>query len=370
MVNVVAVLAVFGSVVIISILLYAQTVKVLITRLSTIALVLLIGLQFGMISMRVNKFIITHLIEHAEVISSHPFTSEVTINSIKVEKDTASITNAARYSLGWQHIIFPDGSSVFPFEFIRSNLYFVLLAVTLVILTLYFSLKHKNKNHLALLYMWSITALLLSTFGIAVIQQIPLIKDMLRMASTKLWLLLFLPYIVLTTYAIQQILESKVTYKILGITSYAIIIISVFGSGIFAKNLNVIIPPEYLAINSVIPKGASLYIYPAPQMLYFRQYAWGYYGSDFLGYIVKDAQIFDLTSISYDYESYKSLQNDLTTCNISDTTNNRYILFDSSVPPIENTDAITNDLIRKCLYRNDIATQITTNSYYTLFRLN
>ena len=286
--------------------------------------------------------------------------------------------NSARFALGWMELHTPSGSTVFQFyDLYKHNLLFITIGLIPFLLSLgYLAListngkKQKLDTVLPLFVTLFVGLFLISKYSIPIIQTIPYISDLLRWASSKLWPLFMIPLALtsglgaaaLFSYvrAKKFTLPLKIRPELLLFSVLALLLLA-YGFPLYTGHLigptaKVSLPQEYQNLADSIPKESTVLYVPPPQLSYFREYGWGYYGSDFLTYVTH-AYVVDRANL-YEYgDSYDEYVEALQTCNSDMPSDIDFILVDKTATNSEGN-------YEQCLSNKSLT---VSNSYFNLY---
>lgn len=275
----------------------------------------------------------------------------ITSDLQKSELQNASITNAMRFATGWLALFDVNQSYLLPWATtFRNNLVVIVaqLSIIFAAILLPFLKKGSDTKIWSILYVTG--AFLLSIFGLTLIVKIPYVGLLLRSASTKLWMLIFLPYIILTARLLLSYANLPwriVLFILLLIPSFPWLI------GQFSGSFNsVIIPKEYTQYYASLSAKDVVLTLPEPQAIYFRKYDWGYYGSSLTSYMTT-ARILDGGTITSAKDEYKAHLARLLLCK-----NPSKIVVVEASPSIEQ--------YQNCLRSKYVVTQYQNFAVYTL----
>lgn len=336
------------------------------------------SLQIILIVSGKNEFLLANIWQHLSKITIHPFTSFITNDLRLAENVMSNFLNTLRFATGWILMVDASNNKIFNFaELYKTNPliifagYIPLLAAFIILFKpfdgLAQKLNFKGYEKYILLGIFVTSIVMTSYFG-TITQYIPVLKEVLRFPSIKLWpaLLIFSLFIIITAYFEFQ---KAATNRKVHLPLLVIVLIGILTNGfplftgqIFSIHVAVQIPLEYEKIKT--SQSQQFLVYPRPQKLYFREYTWGYYGSDFMSYYTTK-HVIDRTSVSDDYNRYTELQDDLYNCeNLSAFTNVTIILerWGSYEEIVTNHASEMN-----CIQNQFVKTE--ANQYFELYEL-
>lgn len=277
-------------------------------KLCALGIAFLALVQLLILPTRGRAFITAELQQHASILSDSSVMQQITVDLQKSELQNASLTNAARFATGWLALFDENKNYVLPWAITyRKNIPLVIVQIMVILSAILFPLFNraygKSKGWS---YLYIVGAMLLSAFGLSVINNVPYLSILWRSASTKLWMLVFIPYLVLITELVSYLLTQRWWLRHL---LFLLLLVPAFpwflgkASGDFNAP---IIPVEYEVFYQSLPANSSLVVLPTPQVVYFRKYDWGYYGSSLVSFMTK-AKVLDGGSIglsSLEYSGY------------------------------------------------------------------
>lgn len=204
--------------------------------------------------------------------------------------------------------------------------------ILVILATFYLSKKYKTK-YLPMIVLWWGGFWLIkgsngSFGGVYVWMQdnIPLFRQVFRWGSSKFWPMILLPMPILICLLMEKISAKKQFFRIISLFLIGFLLIyiyPVFKSKLINERDYVKIPSEYYQLKEYLEnnelKGRIL-LSPEANMLYFRNYEWGFFGSVFWNYFI-DNPIIEKALITGSkenedvfqtiYEMYYSLDPDL-----------------------------------------------------------
>lgn len=121
---------------------------------------------------------------------------------------------------------------------------------------------------------------------------IPLFRQVFRWGSSKFWPMLLVPMPILICLLVENIFTKKRFFKIFSLALTVLLLIYIYP--VFkAKLINdqdfVKIPNEYYQLKEYLEKNelkGRILVSPEANMLYFRNYEWGFFGSVFWNYFI------------------------------------------------------------------------------------
>lgn len=312
-INIVVFIVAFMILGIFLILLEKENIKKLFFRYVFVGVFFVLLTQVFIFITRGNHFITTELQNHLSFLSQSADMARITTDLQNAELKSSSFTNALRFSTGWMALYDENANFVFPWakEF-RSNALLISIQIIgiLALLLIRGFYVPPTKFNTKLFSILGIGVALLSPVGLVLISTIPFLGIALRSASTKLWLLLFVPLLILEIESICWLLQKRINYTFL-ISILIFLAIPIYPwltKQVFNENNAPIIPREYESFYSSLDTKDRVLILPQPQVVYFRKYTWGYYGSDLVSYMTK-AKIIDASSLGNVREIYKTMTN-------------------------------------------------------------
>lgn len=222
---------------------------------------------------------------------------------------------------------------------------------TLIAMGIYFSLKEKLAWCKSFLSVLLISFFFLLGGGLLINNTIPLIGELFRSPFTKFSIPLSLAYSyffavgVIFLLDIFSYLDSKLTHNFTVFTCVFLLIIYMspaFSGNFISKSMRVTIPNEYFELFRHLntqPKDQRIANFPQHTFWGWNYYSWGYRGSGFLWYGIKQPildrafDVWEKTSESYYEELSTSLYSQNTTefNRVIDKYNVTYLLIDKSV---------------------------------------
>lgn len=275
-------------------------------------------------------------------------TELVTKTLADMEINRNSIINVARFATGWTKLTDASGDFLFTWGTHIDTLPILIVTIIPVMLVVY-SLLPRNEAPLPritkhITYIWIAGLLLSSTYFLLFARNIDGISFLLRWGSSKLWPLVYIPWILLYSRAVQNEMTNKIA-RYLAIGASTILILP-WLIGIVTQRLTVELPPAYETVFSPLSKDVRVLYLPEPQRLYMRQYEWGYYGSSFLPYLSR-ASIYDQGIFHPKQNVYAHLVGQFYACSIPDLQKNvDIIIIDAALPNTKKIPACYNMLNR------------------------
>jgi hypothetical protein len=336
------------------------------------------SLQIMLLAAGKNEFLLLNIWQHLSKITIHPFTSTITNDLRLAENIMSNFLNTLRFATGWILMVDATNTKVFTFaEMYKSNPFIIgagyipLLFAFIIFFKPFHGLGQKLsfKPYEKYLLMGTfITSIVMTSYFATITQFIPVLREVLRFPSIKMWplLLVFSLFLVFAAYYEFQKTETnrKNTALVLILLFIGILAngFPLFTGQIFSRHVAVQIPAEYEKIKTSYSQ--QFFVYPRPQKLYFREYPWGYYGSDFMGYYTTK-HVIDLTSVSDDYNKYYEFQNSLLKCENTALFNNVTIIIEKW-GTVEDFTANNPDIVA-CIQNKFVKTE--TNQYFDFYEL-
>lgn len=285
-----------------------------------------------------QQSIFSSLGEYIQEVRENPYMEDIT-NDLIASESKNEIIDSMRFSTGWMEMHDIHNTPVFEFynEY-KSQIFIIIGILPFILAMLSVSKRSEDRRILTLLVILLATIFLMSKYTVMLIDNIPQIRDSLRWATSKIWPAYLIPISVLSEVGFSNLLEKKnVTLKIIATASIFLLIslngIPLFTGIAFSESTKVTIPEEYYNLENILENGKTILYLPSPQKLYFRQYQWGYYGSDFLSYIT-NKNIVDSANL-YEYPAlYEKLTNEVNNCNFS---NIDQLIYDKTVEDTSNS---------------------------------
>jgi hypothetical protein len=263
-----------------------------------ISLVLFIGTQLFW----VFPFI-TYVGSNAPVLARSYINRGLTPNLIENEVKYNTLVNVPRMFFAWMDVTNDDGTKQYPFaSWFYSPVgqvfsYFPLLLATIGIIS---ATVQKRKGSGYFLFLLAAGIILLvgvnPPFGFIfqwLQNNIPLFKQVFRWQSSKLFPLITIPMAIFGAWGVagSAIKLKKFGWILLCLVLCAVVVYSHhFFQGQLINGTNIVsVSEEYLALKSYLENNdpdSRIYIAPESNTLYFRSYAWGFFGSSFLNYLI------------------------------------------------------------------------------------
>lgn len=174
-----------------------------------------------------------------------------------------------------------------------------LIFVLLIILGIYYSFKTKIKHHLSFFGILFISSFFLLGGGLLLNNTIPLVGELFRSPFTKFSLTLsfsfsfFFAVGIIFLLDLFSFLDTKLTYNLTLFTTCLLLFIYLspaFSGNFINKNMRVSIPDEYFELFSYLrdkPADNRVAIFPQYTFWGWNYYSWGYRGSGFTWYGIK-----------------------------------------------------------------------------------
>lgn len=302
---------------------------------------ILILWQAGLFISGNREFVITRLYNHYTSIQSNSMTEAITkdLQASGILKNT--ILNNIVFKNSWAETHTGENVRLFQsFEYYNSIVGLIgFLPFILAIYTLGISIKKDKLKISGLHFLIFLGLVLMSSTLIKLTLNAPFVGEFFRWSASKFWPLLIFPILILSTTALGKIKKNWV-YALTAILMF-IYIFPIFKGELFSKELTVKLPNEYFELDKRIDSNKLYYYIPTPQNLYFYDYSFGYFGSDFVSYLTKgDSQTSGTLSYFDNIEKYDSLTSKLLKCD--EKAKGVNIIFDTN---ISNTDL----KIKECL---------------------
>lgn len=317
-------------------------------RVLFLLILFIISTQILLFATRGKVTIFSEFINHQSFISQSTDMKQISEDLQNSERTHSSITNAMRFATGWLSIFDDKQNYIFSWaQTYRKSVGIALVQLGTVFIALFISFKNKSLSRWMFLYI--LGALLLSPIGLTVLSYFPLIGVIFRSASTKLWQLLFIPYLLLllAMFDTQKIRDSKVVFGLLLVLTLIPAFPWYLGQ-LYNSNNAPNIPNEYPQFYGALKPTESVLILPPPQVRYFRKYHWGYYGSDLVSYM-SSALIFDGTSVSSVSRTYNRELKEILECNITESIKQHILIFET---PSTNLDYCLNLTSKRSCFVN------------------
>jgi len=293
----------------------AVNLKCFVKRILVVFFVWVILVQILILFSSSKSFIGAEIVNHFSEIRQNEISVDITEDLRASELQNNTVVGVSRFATGWMELSDNNGNLLFGFyELYMSNLLFILLGLTPVIIVLVAlpMIKEENRGYMYLSLVLGTVLVLMSKYFLWLIGAVPLVRDALRWPSSKLWPSLIIIVSLLLPVSINSIIlqyTAKTQKMILVILGLMFLVYGFpwFVGRAISETVIVEVPAEYQEW-SRFDRGEKVLSLPGPQSVYFRQYSWGYFGSDFIGYI-SDADIVDnssLQSYDQDYTSYET----------------------------------------------------------------
>lgn len=171
----------------------------------------------------------------------------------------------------------------------------------LIILATFYLLKKYKTKYLPIIILWWVGFWLTkgsnSPFGGVYVwmqDHIPLFRQVFRWGSSKFWPMLLVPMPILICLLMENISTKKQIFKIFSLFLIGFLLIyiyPVFKSKLINDRDFVKIPTEYYQLKGYLEKNdlkGRILLSPEANMLYFRNYEWGFFGSVFWNYFIEN----------------------------------------------------------------------------------
>jgi glycosyltransferase involved in cell wall biosynthesis len=332
-----------------------------------------LGLQAIFIISGRETNIVHDIINHISLLQSHPYTQDITTDLRSAEQVTNSVSNVIRFATGWLLMNDLSFEKVFSHTaYYKDNIFVAIIGIIplgipgMLFLHRWVTNKTQPKAITFLFVIALMTVFGLSMYSSEILSGIPIVRDALRFGSSKFWPLLLYPSIIIPLFIFGQKefpQTFRVGYLLALVTFIGVYIIPWSTKTILSSRIINTIPQEYEILTTLETTG-KIFIYPAPQRLYFRQYNWGYYGSDFLRYYTSRS-ILDIAEINNKQREYNDIVSKLQHCEMElDIPKDLTILYDTSLTTVENTYGKMQ--VTRCLSTR--FTPIYTSESFTLYR--
>jgi hypothetical protein len=270
-------------------------------------------------------------------LSESVINKEITPWTIQKEITYNKWNNVPRFVNSWLDSKNQDDTYLFSEAEVYKNNWLIVfdsyIPFVLVILATFYLLKKYKTKYLPIIILWWVGFWLTKGSngpigGIYVWMQdhIPLFRQVFRWGSSKFWPMLLLPMPILICLLMEKIFEKKRFFKILSLFLIGFLLIyiyPVFKAKLINERDFVKIPSEYYQLKEYLEKNkleGRILLSPEANMLYFRNYEWGFFGSVFWSYFI-DNPIIEKALITGSaenedafqtiYEMYYSLDPDL-----------------------------------------------------------
>jgi hypothetical protein len=341
---------------------------------TAIILIWLSTLQIIAFTNNDQTFVIGNLVKYTQQLQENNLMPQVKNDLIAAERES-SLLNSARFALGWMELHTTKGKPVFEYyDTYKNNFLFILIGIIPTLAGILFTVKHKpeSKKELHFVYIMGflmiIGVFLNSRYFLDLIKSIPKVSDALRWSSSKFWPIYYIPLTILGSLGLSHLINSLKNALLQNTTLIAIILIfflyafPVLTGNLISSQVKVDLPKEYLKIKNTTHPDDSILNIPAPQGLYFREYKWGYFGSDFLSFVTK-ADIIDAANVFENPNEYEKFIDQLESCQITGEIDK--IIYDKSLVEIEDTN-FNYDRIEECL--NKDFDKIEENDYFVIYK--
>lgn len=331
------------------------------------AIVCIIGwflvLQLFLVLNGETTIVFANLYSYIVDLSQNPYLSQITQDIILSEKGNSFI-DVFRYAVGWMELHDMNGRTIFSFYHLYTQnviimtlglIPFALVLWSLSVLRVIWTRRTRKiyrRRSLQFLYLLLlVTAFAMTGVSVSIISQVPVVSTMFRWVSTKLWPSLMIPLVSTASYGLVMFplgvssnnsrRAAWVQIAVVSAVMLAFIIYAfpLFTGRIFSSHVPVNIPPEYFEIQDYVSmdRDPQILVLPSPQKLYFRQYEWGYYGSDFLTYLV-EGDIIDGTNIYEKSKEYEDILSLMIRCSPMWKSCVDYVLYDESAIDADNPE--------------------------------
>ncbi|WKZ29883.1 MAG: hypothetical protein QY314_03670 [Candidatus Dojkabacteria bacterium] len=250
--------------------------------------------QFLILLSSHRVFLPIEIVSYGQEIAQDPKSQEVTESLLAAEIQRNSLTNVVRSATSWMLLNKGEGERIFELEPLYDSIPFVLMGILppLVIIATVYQTKKKSRRTLFLLSLWIVAQILISGYTMNLLRFVPIVNQILRWSSTKLWALSFFPLIFLLPTFFSEIVNLIKKKSFLFIAAFCVIVMSMVGTSfpwwtgnVVSNTVFVKIPQAYTEIP--MPEGSNVLVVPQPQRLYMKEYLWGYFGTDFHPYLQK-----------------------------------------------------------------------------------
>lgn len=235
--------------------------------------------------------------------------------SIGLSESQNNISRSLRYAVSWMELHYPDMRPVFnSFETYRNNPLYIFwgLLINLPLLAYagyaMFFTKNTYRRSIGVIYVLSI--FFISKYAHFIFSSVNGLDDILRWSSSKFWPMMLLSGILIWN-EIEMLMDdlSPMFAKAIKITT--VLLLSLYAlpfliGGPINSELSFEMPSDYQVMSEYLESSevdGYVLTMPSPQLSYFREYEWGYYGGDFLNQILHNTVI-DLSSAHIYGENY------------------------------------------------------------------
>ncbi len=310
-----------------------------------------------------QQTIFSSLGEYIHQVKENPYMEYISDDLISSESKN-EIIDSMRFSTGWMEMHDINSIPIFRFyDEYKSTIFTIIGSIPFIFSLLSIYKKQENRRVILLTITLLATVFLTSKYTVQLIDNISLFRNSLRWLTSKIWPMYLIPISVLSEIGFSNLLQKKrVGIKII-LTTITFLLIAVYGFPLFtgtafSESTKVKIPDKYFELGDILEDNNITLYLPSPQKLYFRQYQWGYYGSDFLSYIT-DKNTVDSANL-YEYPLlYEKLKEEVNNCNFS---NVDLLIYDRTV---ENTSNSLPQTTQSCI--NEHMNLIESNMYFNVY---
>jgi preprotein translocase subunit Sec61beta len=281
-----------------------------------------------------KRFIGTELYLHFNKLDESSITEVITEDLRDAEIRNNSVLNSARFATGWMELHNPESQPIFNhYDLYMGNILFIVIGLLPFLAAIYLlSEKLTGSRKWLIGVSFFVTMLLVSKYTSSLTANLGFLSDSLRWLSSKLSpTLLFLSVFSVFEFVQTKFRQTSTPFFYVLITLFVVTAFPWWTGTIFSKGTTSELPQEYKVFEQ-LDQNDKVFYYPPPQQLYFRQYEWGYYGSDFLSYLT-DADIYDISSANDRHERYWELVDAIKDCDLDVFRSEgfSYIVFDGNV---------------------------------------
>ncbi|MCB9790656.1 hypothetical protein H6764_01395 [Candidatus Nomurabacteria bacterium] len=177
-----------------------------------------------------------------------------------------------------------------------------------------------------------------SRLFLSITEHLPYINIALRWNASKFWPLTVIPLAILPSITIVRI-YNRINFKgllLAAVLALQLLYISPILKGdLFSELLVNRLPDRYLLLAESLNnqyKDMRVFYLPTPQIIYMYRYEWGYFGSDFLGYMTNgNLESRGVVSYFYNVDEYNSVEEYFAKCELEKIKNVDLIIFDTSL---------------------------------------
>lgn len=334
-------------------------IKLFVKRILVVFGVWVVLIQMLILFSSNRSFIGIEIVGYFSEIQQNELSVDITRDLRASELQNNTLAGVSRFATGWMELSDNNGNLLFEFyELYKNNVLFILLGLTPVVIVFVALpvIKEQSRGYVCLALVLGMILVLMSKYVLLLIGGVPLVRDAFRWSSSKLWPSLLIIICLLFPVSVNSIISQytektqKIILWILGLM-FLVYGFPWFVGRAVSETVVVEIPAEYQELSRFSNEDKLLYL-PGPQSAYFRQYAWGYFGSDFIGYI-SDADIVDNASLlSYDPD-YACYETAFAKCDWDVLVENGfdYVVYDGSL--IDEGDNISDCALGKVEFKGE-----------------